>query len=232
MHNQLYHVTHQFGNLAVLYDVMDKRIRALNSGVNDKLRDKARAIYLLSLHLETVLWFLHGRLLPEADEGEIESPSLPYPRLHLDEFYRSRKAEVESLSSTIKSNEVLLIEQLIPSSVVQLWVEERGKCHIVLLCKFQLTYIWIYLLRFERIILPTAITLRFAFRILETRCRRCDKAPYRPVRLYGFGVDLRWPSPTLRQHFAASDDISCHILYKTEHNQGDSSLLALGSPEL
>jgi hypothetical protein len=33
---------------------MDKRIRALNSGVNDKLRDKSRAIYLLSLHLETV----------------------------------------------------------------------------------------------------------------------------------------------------------------------------------
>ena len=45
MHTQLYHVTHQFNNLAVLYDVMDKRIRALNSGVNDKLSDKSRAIY-------------------------------------------------------------------------------------------------------------------------------------------------------------------------------------------
>ncbi|EFX83842.1 hypothetical protein DAPPUDRAFT_239635 [Daphnia pulex] len=31
----IYHVTHQLNNLAVLYDVMDKRIRALNSGVND-----------------------------------------------------------------------------------------------------------------------------------------------------------------------------------------------------
>lgn len=51
MHSQLYHVTHQFINLAVLYDVMDKRIHALNSGVNDKLCDKSRAIYLLSLHL-------------------------------------------------------------------------------------------------------------------------------------------------------------------------------------
>ena len=34
MHSQLFHVTHQFKNLAVLYNVMDKRIRALKSGVN------------------------------------------------------------------------------------------------------------------------------------------------------------------------------------------------------
>lgn len=126
MHNQLYHVTHQFKNLTVLYDAMDKRIRALNSGVNDKLRDKSRAIYLLSLHLETVLWFLHGGLLPESDEAEEEHNSLPYPRRQLEQFYQSRKTDIESLSSSIKSDEVLLIEQLVPSSVGALWSEERG----------------------------------------------------------------------------------------------------------
>ena len=126
MHSQLYHVTHQFNNLAVLYDVMDKKIRALNSGVNDKLRDKSRAIYLLSLHLETVLWFLHGGLLPESDEGEKEGASLPYPRRQLEQFYRSRKTDLENLSSSVKADEVLLIEQLLPSSVVALWAEERG----------------------------------------------------------------------------------------------------------
>ncbi len=126
MHSQLYHVTHQFNNLAVLYDVMDKKIRALNSGVNDKLRDKSRAIYLLSLHLETVLWFLHGGLLPESDEGEEEGASLPYPRRQLEQFYRSRKSDIENLSSSVKAEEVLLIEQLVPSSVVALWAEERG----------------------------------------------------------------------------------------------------------
>ena len=125
MHSQLYHVTHQFNNLSVLYDVMDRRIRALNSGVNEKLRDKARAVYLLSLHLETVLWFLHGGLLPEADDGEDQVSSLPYPRQQLDTFYQSRKAEIESLSSSVKSNEVLLIEQLVPSSVAELWAQER-----------------------------------------------------------------------------------------------------------
>lgn len=126
MHSQLYHVTHQFSNLAVLYNVMDKRIRALNSGVNDKLRDKCRAIYLLSLHLETVLWFLHGGLLPEADENEEESSSLPYPRRELEEFYRTRRSDIERLNSSVRANEVLLIEQLIPASVVNLWAEERG----------------------------------------------------------------------------------------------------------
>ena len=34
--------------------------------------------------------------------------------------------ENESLSSSVKASEVLLIEQLVPSSVVSLWAEERG----------------------------------------------------------------------------------------------------------
>lgn len=130
MHCQLYHVTHQFNNLSVLYDVMDKRIRSLNSGINDKLRDKSRAIYLLSLHLETVLWFLHGGLLPEIDAGSVDDEegcsSLPYPRRQLEQFYRNRKSEIESLSSSVKAAEVLLIEQLVPASVVELWAEEKG----------------------------------------------------------------------------------------------------------
>jgi len=128
MHGQLYHVTHQFNNLSVLYKVMDQRIRSLNSGVNEKLRDKARAIYLLNLHLETVLWFLHGGLLPEADDGEDqETSSLPYPRRQMEAFYQSRKSDIESLSTSIQAKEVLLIEQLVPSSVIELWDEERGK---------------------------------------------------------------------------------------------------------
>ena len=128
MHGQLYHVTHQFNNLSVLYKVMDQRIRSLNSGVNEKLRDKARAIYLLNLHLETVLWFLHGGLLPEADDGEDqETSSLPYLRRQMEAFYQSRKSDIESLSTSIQAKEVLLIEQLVPSSVIELWDEERGK---------------------------------------------------------------------------------------------------------
>ena len=127
MHSQLYHVTHQFNNLSVLYEVMDERIRSLNSGVNEKLRDKARAVYLLNLHLETLLWFLHGGLLPEADDGDSESSSLPYPRRHMEDFYQTRKLEIETLSSSIRSKEVLLIEQLVPSSVIELWDEERGR---------------------------------------------------------------------------------------------------------
>lgn len=130
MHNQLYHVTHQFNNLAVLYDVMDKRIRALNSGVNDKLRDKCRAIYLLSLHLETVLWFLHGGLLPETDEGDETGSSLPFPRHQLEQFYRRRKTEIENLSSSVRASEVLLIHQLVPGSVIKLWTEERGSLNL------------------------------------------------------------------------------------------------------
>lgn len=130
MHSQLYHVTHQFNNLAGLYEVMDKRIRALNSGVNDKLRDKSRAIYLLSLHLETVLWFLHGGLLPEVDEDDEETSSLPYPRRQLEQFYQRRKSEIEGLNSSVRASEVLLIEQLVPSSVVALWAEERGNLFI------------------------------------------------------------------------------------------------------
>ncbi|XP_057381407.1 protein ELYS-like isoform X2 [Daphnia carinata] len=130
MYSQLYHVTHQFNNLSVLYDVMDKRIRSLNSGINDKLRDKSRAIYLLSLHLETVLWFLHGGLLPEIDEDSVDDvegcSSLPYPRRQLEQFYRNRKSEIESLSSSVKAAEVLLIDQLVPASVVELWAEEKG----------------------------------------------------------------------------------------------------------
>ena len=128
MHGQLYHVTHQFNNLSVLYKVMDQRIRSLNSGVNEKLRDKARAIYLLNLHLETVLWFLHGGLLPESDDGDDqETGSLPYPRRQMEAFYQNRKSDIESLSSSVQAKEVLLIEQLVPSSVVELWDEERGK---------------------------------------------------------------------------------------------------------
>ena len=93
-----------------------------------KLRDKARAIYLLNLHLETVLWFLHGGLLPEADDGEDqETSSLPYPRRQMEAFYQSRKSDIESLSTSIQAKEVLLIEQLVPSSVIELWDEERGK---------------------------------------------------------------------------------------------------------
>lgn len=125
MRGQLYHVTHQFSNLAVLYDVMDKKIRALNSGVNDKLRDKSRAVYLLSLHLETVLWFLHGGLLPESDEGEDESSSLPYPKRQLEQFYKTRKADIEALNPSVRAEEVLLIEHLVPPSVSGLWAEER-----------------------------------------------------------------------------------------------------------
>ncbi len=34
--------------------------------------------------------------------------------------------EIESLSSSVKAAEVLLIAQLVPSSVVSLWVDERG----------------------------------------------------------------------------------------------------------
>lgn len=131
MHNQLYHVTHQFSNLSVLYDVMDKRIRSLNSGVNDKLRDKSRAIALLSLHLETVLWFLHGGLLPEADDDQEESSSLPYPRRQLEEFYRTRRSDIEALNASVRAGEVLLIEQLVPSSVADLWAEERGSNDLI-----------------------------------------------------------------------------------------------------
>lgn len=105
---------------------MDKKVRSLNSGINDKLREKARAIHLLSLHLETVLWFLHGGLLPEVDEGEGETSSLPYPRHQMEQFYTSRKREIELLSSSVKAQEVLLIEQLVPKSVSDLWAEERG----------------------------------------------------------------------------------------------------------
>ena len=105
---------------------MDEKIRALNSGVNDKLRDKSRAVYLLSLHLQTVLWFLHGGLLPEVEENVVECSSLPYPRLELQKFYRSRKLDIEALSSSVKSHEVLLIEQLVPTSIRDLWLQESG----------------------------------------------------------------------------------------------------------
>ena len=143
MHGQLYHVTHQFSNLSVLYKVMDQRIRSLNSGVNEKLRDKARAVYLLNLHLETVLWFLHGGLLPEADDGEEqETGSLPYPRRQMEAFYQSRRSDIEHLSSSIQANEVLLIEQLVPSSVVELWDEERGKLDEFIQIDLNLTFLY------------------------------------------------------------------------------------------
>ena len=130
MQSQLYHVTHQFNNLSGLYEVMDGRIRALNSGVNDKLRDKSRAIYLLSLHLQTVLWFVHGGLLPEidssADSSAAGSPSLlPYPRRQLEEFYRKRRIDIERLGSDVCAKDVLLIEQMLPDSVIALWADER-----------------------------------------------------------------------------------------------------------
>ena len=119
-------MTHQFNNLSVLYDVMDEKIRALNSGVNDKLRDKSRAVYLLSLHLQTVLWFLHGGLLPEVDENVEECSALPYPRMELEKFYRLRRSEIEALSMSIKSDEVLLIEQLVPDTIRELWAQDSG----------------------------------------------------------------------------------------------------------
>jgi hypothetical protein len=68
--------------------------------------------------------------LPEVDEDSVEDEectnSLPYPRRKLEHFYRSRKMEIESLSSSVKAAEVLLIAQLVPSSVVSLWADERG----------------------------------------------------------------------------------------------------------
>ena len=84
MCSQLYHMTHQFNNLAVLYDVMDKRIRALNSGVNDKLSDKSRAIYLTQFSFGDCTLVLPGGLLPEVDEDNVKDEesthSLLYPR--------------------------------------------------------------------------------------------------------------------------------------------------------
>jgi hypothetical protein len=111
--------------------VITKRIRALNSGVNDKLRDKSRAIFLLTYYKFA---FGNGGLLPEVDEDSVEDEectnSLPYPRRKLEHFYRSRKMEIESLSSSVKAAEVLLIAQLVPSSVISLWADERGTVNL------------------------------------------------------------------------------------------------------
>ena len=101
--------------MAIFYTGLENRTPPLNSVVKGELRDKSRAIYLSSFYVDVFLWFLDCRLLPE-----MTSSSLPYPRLQLDEFYRGRKSDIEHLSSYVKPNEVILIQQLIPSSIIQL----------------------------------------------------------------------------------------------------------------
>ena len=48
------------------------------------------------------------------------------PAANLEQYFRTRKMEIESLCSSVKASEVLQIEQLVHSSVVSLWAEERG----------------------------------------------------------------------------------------------------------
>ncbi|XP_068200188.1 protein ELYS-like isoform X2 [Palaemon carinicauda] len=84
-----------------------------------ELESRVQVVELLMLHINVVLWFYHCGLLSHdnAVEDVEEFHHVPFPAELLHRIYNNRRLEIKNLSSTLKGNEILLIDGLLEDAV-------------------------------------------------------------------------------------------------------------------
>ncbi|GAB6023281.1 Protein ELYS [Chamberlinius hualienensis] len=124
----LRHTVVMLKHLEVIFKSLAKQTQAIpttNQGAKE-LEHRVSVINLLTLHYDSVLWFINARLLPEASEGdEGDTAGFPYPKSALTRIFTIRRSEIQRISSSLKSTDLLLIDGLIDEegneSLLNLW---------------------------------------------------------------------------------------------------------------